>query len=93
MTKMPSHKELKKPLLALLRRRGEISMQDALDHIAVKFALSTKAQKAMQGCGKESVLQNRIRWARWELQREGKVETTRRGYFRLTPTDKESSPC
>jgi restriction endonuclease Mrr len=36
----------------------------------------------MQECGKESVLQNRLRWARWELKREGKIETTRRGFFR-----------
>ena len=29
------------------------------------------------------ILQNRLRWARWELKREGKIETTRRGFFRL----------
>lgn len=33
--------------------------------------------------GKETVLQNRLPWARWELQRDGVIETTRRGHFRL----------
>jgi restriction system protein len=80
---VPTHGEIKEPLLSLLRRKGEVSLPDALAFVAKKFALSKSAQARKQGCGKETVLQNRLRWAPWELQREGKVETTRRGYFRL----------
>ena len=80
---IPSHTAIKKPLLALLKRKGEVSLDEAIAYIAKKFSLSKAKQKRRQGCGKESVLQNRIRWARWELQRDGIVKTTRRGYFRL----------
>jgi restriction system protein len=80
---IPSHGELKKPLLALLRRKGEVSLPDALAFVAKKFRLSKAEQSRRLACGKEGALQNRIRWARWELKQEGKVQTTRRGYFRL----------
>lgn len=81
--RIPSHQEMKKPLLALLKRKGEVSLEEALEHVAKKFGVSERAQKKMQGCGRETVLQNRLRWARWELKQEGVIETTRRGYFRL----------
>ncbi len=84
MTQLPSAKEMKKPLLAFVKRKGEVSLQDALDHIAKKFSLSKAAQRAKQKCKKETLLQNRLRWARWELQREGLIETTSRGHFRFT---------
>lgn len=79
---IPSHTEIKKPLLALLKRECEVSLKEAIAFVAKKFSVSKAAQKRRQGCGKETVLQNRLRWARWELQREGKVEITGRGYFR-----------
>jgi len=80
---IPSHTKIKPLLLALLTRKGELSLPDAIESIAKKFSLS-KAQRAKhQPCGKETVLQNRVRWARWELQRDGKVRTTRRGFFDL----------
>src|SRR5437867_3741436 len=85
MKKIPSHTDIKNPLLSLLKRKDEVSLTEALAFIAKKFSLSKAAQQQRQGCGKETVLQNRLRWARWELKRAGKIETTRRGYFRLIP--------
>lgn len=82
MAKIPSHQDIKKPLLALAKRKSEVSLEEAIDYIADKFGLSKASRRKMQECGKESVLQNRLRWARWELKREGKIETTRRGYFK-----------
>lgn len=81
---IPSHTDIRKPLIALLKRKGEVSLDEAIAFIAKKFSVSKAARKRKQGCGKETVLQNRLRWARWELQREGTVKTTRRGFFRLT---------
>lgn len=83
MSKIPSHTDIKKPLLALLKRRQEVSLTEAIEHVVKTFGLSKAAAKQMQGCSKETVLQNRVRWARWELKRDGKVKTTRRGHFAL----------
>ncbi len=67
----------------LKRKRGEVSLAEALEHVAKKFHLSKAARAAMQPCGKETVLQNRLRWALWAYKRDGKVRTTRRGFFTL----------
>jgi restriction system protein len=83
MSKLPTCNEIKKPLLVLLKRKGEVSLEEAIAHIAKHFKLSKAKQKAKQKCQKETLLQNRLRWARWEMQRDGMVETSRRGYFRL----------
>jgi restriction system protein len=80
---LPTHNDLKKPLLTLLKRKGEVSLDEALAYVAKRFAIPKAARKRRQPCGKETVLQNRLRWARWELKRDGVIETTRRGYFRL----------
>jgi restriction system protein len=80
---IPSHLDIKAPLLSLLNKKKEISLQEAINHIAKTFQIPEKARSKMQGCGKETVLQNRLRWARWELKRDGVIETTRRGYFKL----------
>lgn len=80
---IPSHQDMKKPLVALLKRKGEVSLEEALAYIAKKFSLSVSAQNRKQDCGRETVFQNRLRWARWELKSEGKIETTGRGRFRL----------
>ena len=74
---------MKKPLLALLKKKGEVSLTEAMAYIAGHFGISPKVQKWFQSCGKEPLLQNRLRWARWELNRDGKIKTTKRGYFKL----------
>jgi restriction system protein len=84
---LPTHADIKKPLLALLRRKQEVSPGEAVAFVAKKFAVSETSRQRRQPCGKETVLQNRVRWARWELTRAGKVETSRRGYFRLATTE------
>jgi restriction system protein len=83
MPAIPSHDDINQPLLRLLKKRREVSLQAAIDHIAETFGLGKPSRTKRQPCGKETVLQNRLRWARWELQREGKVRTTRRGYFAI----------
>lgn len=81
---LPTAEQIKKPLLALLKKRkGEVSLTQAIDHIARTFDLPEKMTEVKQKCGKETTLQNRLRWARWQLKREGVIETTRRGYFKL----------
>jgi len=83
MPTIPSHTAIKKPLLALLKRKQEDALDEALAYVAKKFKLSKAAQKQQQGRKKETVLQNPLRWARWELQRDGLVRTTRRSHFAL----------
>jgi restriction system protein len=80
---LPTHEAIKKPLLVLLRRKGEVSLDEAIAFVARRFSVSKKNRTLRQPCGKETILQNRVRWARWALQRDGKVRTSRRGYFRL----------
>lgn len=82
MTKIPSYREMKAPLILFLSDRKEHSLKEAVIHIARRFRVPVKDRAKMLACGKETVLQNRVRWARFELKRMGLVETTRRGYFR-----------
>ena len=83
-TSLPSTADIKKPLLSYLKRRkDEVSLDDAMAHVVKTFNICSVCLAEKQGCGKETIFQNRLRWARWELKQEGLVETTRRGYFRF----------
>ena len=81
MPPIPRTEDPKKTLLTVLRRRKELSLPDAIAHVAAKRSIPMTATRKMLGCGKETALQNRVRWARWEFQQEGRVRTTRRGHF------------
>lgn len=63
---------------------GEIQVGDCSDIIADKFGLSDQERAALLPSGKQTVLANRIHWAKFYLKEAGLVSFTRRGHFQIT---------
>jgi restriction system protein len=72
------------PLLTLLGDRQEHSKREVVDSLADKFKLSSEERLTMLPSGQQELFDNRVGWARTYLKKAGLIESTRRGFFRVS---------
>ena len=82
---IPDYQTVMLPLLAFSADEQEHSLRDAIDILADKFGLTEEERKELLPSGQQEVFINRVGWARTYMKKAGLLETTRRGYFRITP--------
>jgi restriction system protein len=81
---IPLYQEIMLPLLQLLGDKQEHSLRQAIDSLARQFNLSQEEQRELLPSGKQAVFDNRVGWARTYMKKAGLIESTRRGFFRIT---------
>ena len=72
------------PLLKFASDGEEHSLREAIDSLADQFKLSTDERQTLLPSGQQAIFDNRVGWARTYLKKAGLLESTRRGYFRIT---------
>ena len=72
------------PLLQFLKDGKEHNIGEVVDSLADQFKLSTEDRQQLLGSGQQTVIRNRAGWARTYLKKAGLLESTRRGFFRIT---------
>jgi len=72
------------PLMEILADGREHSLRDTIDRLAKSFRLSDEELRTLLPSGMQPVFDNRVGWARTYLKNAGLIESTRRGYFRIT---------
>jgi restriction system protein len=84
-TELPSFQQLMLPVLQLLGQRyDEISVGALEDELATTLRISCEERARMLPSGNQTVLANRLNWARAYMSRAGLIELPRRGYCRAT---------
>lgn len=81
---IPDYQTIMLPLLKLISDQQEHSLQNSIDDIANQYQLTTKERRELLPSGKQSIVDNRVGWARTYLKKAGLLEYIRRGYFRIT---------
>jgi len=81
---IPDYQTLMLPLLKLTTDRKEYSLAQTIDILADQFKLTAEERKALLPSGQTTIFLNRVGWARTYLKKSGLLETTRRGFFRIT---------
>lgn len=81
---IPGFQEIMLPLLRLLEDKQEHSLQQVIDSLTNQFNLSQEEQRELVPSGKQGIFHNRVGWARTYLKKAGLIESTRRGFFRIT---------
>jgi restriction system protein len=81
---IPDYQALMLPLLQAVAEGKEQSISDAADLIANQFGLSEEERNRLLGSGQQTVLRNRVGWARTYMKKAGLLESPRRGYVRIT---------
>lgn len=81
---IPKYDQITLPLLEFLSDRKEHSLRDTINHIIEHFALTEEEIKERIPSGYNSVIDNRVGWARTHLKKAGLIAYTRRGHFIIT---------
>lgn len=81
---IPDYPTLMLPLLRLAADGSEHRFRDAVEQLAAEFQLSDQERATMLPSGTAPMFDNRVGWAKTYLKQAGLIDTTRRGYFRIT---------
>ena len=92
---IPDYQSLMLPVLSAARD-GEIRIGELVERLALNLGLAPEEQSELLPSGRQSIFSNRVHWAKTYLSQAGLLESTRRGYFKITPRGKQvlaSSPA
>jgi restriction system protein len=81
---IPVFQQIMLPLLQLLEDKQEHSLRQVIDSLTNRFNLTQEEQHELLPSGKQAIFDNRVGWARTHLKKAGLIESTRRGFFRIT---------
>lgn len=81
---IPDFESIMLPLLKFANDGKEYSLRETREALAKVFKLRAAERKTLLPSGQQSVFDNRVGWALTYLRKAGLLETTRRGYYRIT---------
>lgn len=85
---IPSYQEVMLPLLKLINE-GRTTVKECIPIIADQFELSEMERQELIPSGTQTVIANRIHWARTYLGKAGALESIKRGHHKITDLGKE----
>lgn len=81
---IPDYQSIMLPLLKYMGDKKEHHIRDATEQLADEFNLIEDERKELLQSGKQTIFDNRVGWAKTYLKKAGLLESTRRGYFKIT---------
>jgi restriction system protein len=83
---IPNYQQFMRPFLEIAQAANgnEVKLRDVINELAYKFNLSEEEKAETLPSGNQSVLDNRVGWARTYLSKAGLLEVTRRAHFVIT---------
>ena len=82
---IPDYQTIMLPLLEFSRDKQEHSLREATSFLANQFELTEEEKNKLLPSGKQPTFNNRVGWASTYLRKAGLLNSTRRGYFKITP--------
>jgi restriction system protein len=86
---IPDYQTLMLPLLKIAADEKEHSLKEALDVLSKEFDLSADELSELLPSGTQTIIYNRIGWARTYMKKAGLLTAPKRGYFQITERGKE----
>jgi restriction system protein len=87
---IPDYQTLMLPLLRFLEDNKEHSLQEAVEHLSNEYRLSPEERQQLLPSGQQTIIRNRVGWARTYMKKAGLIDPVKRGYFRLSDKGKEA---
>jgi restriction system protein len=81
---IPDYQTIMLPILKFAGDQQEHSLREAIDQLPEKFGLTEVERKELLPSGQQGIFTNRVAWARTYMGKAGLLESTRRGYFKIT---------
>lgn len=80
---IPDYQSLMRPVLAHAAS-GEVRVSDLITAVSSELGLSEAERSELLPSGKQTIIANRVHWAKTYLKQAGFVAATRRGHFVIT---------
>ena len=89
---IPNYQQFMRPFLQIANdaNGNEVKLRDVINQLADRFDLTDEERSETLPSGRQSILDNRVGWARTYLTKAGLLEATRRAHFVSTPRGKEA---
>ena len=81
---VPNYQSIMLPLLELAADGREHSLRETIETLSSQLGLSEEERRELLPSGRQPTFDNRVGWARTYMKKAGLLESTRRGYFRIT---------
>jgi restriction system protein len=81
---IPDYQKIMLPLLKYAEDGQEHHIRDAIEQLADEFKLSEDERRELLQSGQRAVFDSRVSWARTYLKKAGLIESTKRGYLKIT---------
>ncbi len=81
---IPDYQSIMLPLLELAADGSEHSLRESIETLADQLGLSGEERRELLPSGRQPTFDNRVGWARTYMKKAGLLESTKRGYFRIT---------
>jgi len=81
---IPDYETIMLPLLKLMRDGLERSVGECIGRLAEEFGLSDEEKRHLLPSGLMPTFNNRVAWARTYMKQAGLLESTRRGFIKIT---------
>jgi restriction system protein len=81
---IPDYQTLMLPVLRFYSDGRERAVRDTIDAMSIEFKLTEQERNEMLPSGQQTILENRVAWARTYLKKASLIESTRRGYNKIT---------
>jgi restriction system protein len=85
---IPDYQTLMLPLLQIAADGKEHSLKEAIDILSKQFDLSDDELSALLPSGTQTIIYNRVGWARTYMKKAGLLTTPKRGHFQITDRGK-----
>ncbi len=86
---IPDYQSIMLPLLKFAGDGQEHSLRETAEVLADEFDLTDGERSKLLPSGQQAIFDNRVGWARTYLKKARMLETTRRGYYRITERGQE----
>lgn len=81
---IPTYQECMLPLLKLLKEKGTLSLADCTNILSEEFKLSPQERNELLPSKKQTIMKNRVGWAKFYLDKAGLLKVPSRGNYALT---------
>lgn len=81
---IPDYQTIMLPLLLHIGDTQEHSLGESIASLTKKFDLTDQERRQLLPSGQQPIFDNRVAWARTYMKKAGLLESTRRGYFKIS---------
>ena len=81
---IPNYQECMLPFLKLLQTKGTASLSECTNILSEEFKLSPQERNELLPSKKQTIMKNRVGWAKFYLNKAGLVKVISRGIYSLT---------